>query len=698
MAPMSGKQTVSKSKSKGEEKSLDKYITGGEEIWRRGLEKIIMEIEVLRKEMREEMEGMKEQMIEKRKAREEERKREKEEWRREKKILEKRIVALEWINEKKERKDKKNDIVIKGVNWEREKLEQEVEKYIKDSLKVNIVVKKANRIELNGNRNLVIAEIDRWEQKREIMSKKKELRRGITNKCEETWEYLEEFDIIGLTETWVEEGTWKKISNRLSNKYEWKCIPATRENIKGRARGGIITAISKDLKEVKVREINKGAMETNLIYNKNRWRVITLYSQNIEETLEKLMEFLPLKEEKEEYLMIGGDFNARTEEEGGPIRTGEKEEEELRRSKDKVVNKEGRIMINKIKERGWMILNGSYEKEGEWTYIEEMGPSVIDYVVMNEKAIEEVKKIEEGNRTESDHIPVEGELEGIERRNRKRSDRIEIERSVWTEEGIEYYHEKCEGWTCTQTKNGEIWREIENKVNNSILKIRKKIIPWKIGRREWHSKEWREKKRELRKELRRMKKGKINREEYIGKRREYKIWCDNEKKKHEKEEEKKIKLIRTEEKAWKYINKYRKKREKIDENIDLESWNSHFMELLGGTKERRIMEEDRREEEGIGKNKQEVEEITKEELMKQLKRLKRGKAPGENGIENEAWRLMPKEIREVFLKLLNKIWKEGRMPEEWNKGLISPIYKKGEKRDVRNYRGVTLMDTAKLHN
>ncbi|KAM0724673.1 LINE-1 reverse transcriptase-like protein [Formica fusca] len=117
------------------------------------------------------------------------------------------------------------------------------------------------------------------------------------------------------------------------------------------------------------------------------------------------------------------------------------------------------------------------------------------------------------------------------------------------------------------------------------------------------------------------------------------------------------------------------------------------MELLGGTKERRIMEEDRREEEDIGKN-GELEEITKEELMKQLKRLKREKAPGENGIENEAWGLMPKEIGEVFLKLLNKIWKERRIPEEWNKGLISPIYKKGEKRDVRNYRGVTLMDTA----
>lgn len=55
---------------------------------------------------------------------------------------------------------------------------------------------------------------------------------------------------------------------------------------------------------------------------------------------------------------------------------------------------------------------------------------------------------------------------------------------------------------------------------------------------------------------------------------------------------------------------------------------------------------------------------------------------------------MPKEIGEVFWKLINKIWKERGIPYAWNRGVISPIYKKGEKNEVKNYRGVTLMDTA----
>lgn len=113
----------------------------------------------------------------------------------------------------------------------------------------------------------------------------------------------------------------------------------------------------------------------------NRWNIITVYSQNIEETMEIITEYI--QEEKEDHLVIGGDYNARTGNRGGLIREDkEKEKEgESRNSRDKMINREGRVLINKIEERGWMILNGSYNNEGGWTYIGESGVSVIDYVV-----------------------------------------------------------------------------------------------------------------------------------------------------------------------------------------------------------------------------------------------------------------------------------------------------------------------------
>ncbi|KMQ83192.1 hypothetical protein RF55_20672 [Lasius niger] len=36
---------------------------------------------------------------------------------------------------------------------------------------------------------------------------------GLLNNCEETWKYLKGFDILGLTETWIDG--WKKAGRKL---------------------------------------------------------------------------------------------------------------------------------------------------------------------------------------------------------------------------------------------------------------------------------------------------------------------------------------------------------------------------------------------------------------------------------------------------------------------------------------------------
>lgn len=41
----------------------------------------------------------------------------------------------------------------------------------------------------------------------------------------------------------------------------------------------------------------------------NRWNIIMVYSQNIEETMEIITKYI--QEEKEEHLVIGGDYNER---------------------------------------------------------------------------------------------------------------------------------------------------------------------------------------------------------------------------------------------------------------------------------------------------------------------------------------------------------------------------------------------------
>jgi len=70
MAPPAGRQVGNRGKNKGDENSLEKYVTGNDEVWKKSLERIIMELEEMRKEMKEEMERMKEQMMEERRIRE----------------------------------------------------------------------------------------------------------------------------------------------------------------------------------------------------------------------------------------------------------------------------------------------------------------------------------------------------------------------------------------------------------------------------------------------------------------------------------------------------------------------------------------------------------------------------------------------------------------------------------------------------
>lgn len=61
----------------------------------------------------------------------------------------------------------------------------------------------------------------------------------------------------------------------------------------------------------------------------------------------------------------------------------------------------------------------------------------------------------------------------------------------------------------------------------------------------------------------------------------------------------------------------------------------------------------------------------------------------------EAWKYTKGGLwKEVVVSLMKKIWKEGRIPKDWRKSIIVLLYKKGDKKLVKNYRGISLLCTA----
>ncbi|KAG7197003.1 hypothetical protein KM043_017539 [Ampulex compressa] len=147
MAPAVGRQAAgrkAKNKGKGEENTMEKYVKGGE-VWSRGLEKILMEIDALKRDMKEEVRAMKGEMEkrndkweEERRLREEEMEKERERWRIEKEQWVERMMDMEWRIERRKRVERKNNIVIKGVTWKAGGLGLVVEQFIMENLAVEV--------------------------------------------------------------------------------------------------------------------------------------------------------------------------------------------------------------------------------------------------------------------------------------------------------------------------------------------------------------------------------------------------------------------------------------------------------------------------------------------------------------------------------------------------------------------------------
>jgi len=45
-------------------------------------------------------------------------------------------------------------------------------------------------------------------------------------------------------------------------------------------------------------------------------------------------------------------------------------------------------------------------------------------------------------------------------------------------------------------------------------------------------------------------------------------------------------------------------------------------------------------------------------------------------------------------KLIHSIWNMEELPGEWKESIIIPVYKKGDKTDCSNYRGMSLLPTT----
>ena len=117
-----------------------------------------------------------------------------------------------------------------------------------------------------------------------------------------------------------------------------------------------------------------------------------------------------------------------------------------------------------------------------------------------------------------------------------------------------------------------------------------------------------------------------------------------------------------------------------------ERWKEYFEELLNTENERDAIE-------AIDKVEGPEKNISMEDVKTAIRKMKIGKATGTSEVDTEMIKALEGAGIEWLTDILNKIWREEKIPDDWQNSILVPIYKqKGDTMDCSNYRGIKLLE------
>ena len=83
--------------------------------------------------------------------------------------------------------------------------------------------------------------------------------------------------------------------------------------------------------------------------------------------------------------------------------------------------------------------------------------------------------------------------------------------------------------------------------------------------------------------------------------------------------------------------------------------------------------------------------ITVEEIASAIKQTKGNRAPGEDCVTADMLKADPHLSAQMLVKLFNQAWEEEKVPDDWKKGIIMKLPKKGDLSVCGNWRGINLL-------
>lgn len=496
--------------------------------------------------------------------------------------------------------------------------------------------------------------------------------------------------------------------------------PAIKDKSKGRGSGGLLCLIEKDYNPEILESTNWWIFFRIQMYT--RHVIIGSFYCKPTEKLEPWLDILQqtIHELRQNYpddaIILGGDFNSQIAELGDDLPEELVDNTQVNRSRRTMVTKtdnRGMLLLDFMIGNGFTLLNGRTKSDTPGKFTSTAGVSTYDLIWISVEDLDMVSDVLVSSELlGSNHLAIQLELlnnsSGTVSQNSMSSQQPVIQnqvtpgtanpRIVWKEQfSSEFTQEMSNKYSYRACLPNDSVDKLNSILVNSISEVAKTVKMTSSLRHTHHNSmrpkhPWFDEEcMALRKEIKslyarigRNPSSLTERELFNEKNKCFKKLTVAKKQKYKQVNIDKFANVKNPIEYWDTVRRSRGRAEKVDV-IPRNDWSKFIRSIYPPrSSESPLL---------LPTSDPELDKpITLEELDFCIKRAKTGKSPGCDNISNNFYKSLPMSWKLHMLNLFNRVFELAQVPADWTSVILCMLYKKGDKSDPLNYRGIALVN------